>query len=131
MSDSQSDSAYEVAQIDAIAEMVRQVSEAPAGRNRRKAQRNDYSCVQLVAPYDGVKHPPQNEFRHVVCRDLSTSGISFLLPEALLGDRFIVALGQVPFSFVVAEAVRMDPTADGEVLVGCRFIERLAPPDRS
>jgi hypothetical protein len=99
--------------------------ELSAPRNRRSQTRSPYDCVQLIAPYDGQKLPRQADFRHVVCRDISTSGVSFVVPHALPTERVIVALGTVPFSFLIAEVVRSELTDDGEVFVGCRFVERL------
>jgi hypothetical protein len=102
-------------------------TDSPTGeeRNRRSRERSRYQCVQLVAPYDGQKRPTQADFRHVICRDLSTGGFSFVVPHPLATKQLIVALGAIPFSFVVAEVVRSELTEHGEVLVGCRFVERL------
>lgn len=93
--------------------------------DRRTQLRAAFECVQLIAPYDGQQLPTQADFRHVRCCDLSTSGISFYVGRRFSAERMIVALGSIPFSFVVAETVRVEPTDDGELLIGCQFIERL------
>ncbi len=41
-------------------------------------QRHRYSCLQLVAPYINGRLPAINEFKQVLCHDLSLSGFSYL-----------------------------------------------------
>jgi len=96
---------------------------------RRRQPRSKYDCVQLVAEYDGFTMPSQAEFRRAHCRDLASGGFSFFAERPPETERLIVALGPVPFTFFVAEVVRVtqaDVDLTGSYLIGCRFVERLA-----
>ena len=96
---------------------------------RRAAPRTKYDCVQLIAPYDGFTMPSQAEFRRAHCRDLAKGGFSFFAEQPPETEQLIVALGAVPFSFFVADVVRVkqaDVDHTGSYLIGCRFVERLA-----
>lgn len=98
---------------------------------RRDRPRASYDCVQLIAPYDGLTMPSQAQFRRAHCRDLASGGFSFFAEQPPDADRLIVALGSVPFTFFVAEVVRVkrsDVDHTGSYLVGCRFVERLTTP---
>ena len=97
---------------------------------RRDQPRTKYDCVQLIAPYDGSKMPSQAEFRRAYCRDLAAGGFSFFAEQPPETDQMVVALGSVPFSFFVADIVRVkqsDVDTTGRYLVGCQFVERLTP----
>ncbi len=112
---------------DLIHELLEQSRGYQVGE-RRGEPRTPYDCVQLVAPYDGVNMPTQAEFRRAHCRDLASGGFSFFAESPPEEERLIVALGSVPFSFFVAEVVRVkraDVDLTGTYLVGCRFVERL------
>src|SRR5688572_12406621 len=61
----------------------------------RAADRREFDCRQLLAPFDGVRLPSQSEFRQVACQDLSPGGFSFVLPERAEYEAVVVALGQV------------------------------------
>lgn len=115
-------------------ELVHELLEQSRGHQvgeRRRQQRNKYDCVQLLAPYDGVSRPSQADFRRVQCRDLASGGFSYFAEAPPEEERLIVALGAVPFTFFVAEVVRVkraDVDHTGSYLVGCRFVERLHTP---
>ena len=95
---------------------------------RREKPRTKYDCVQLIAPYDGFTMPSQAEFRRVYCRDLAAGGFSYFAEHPPEAEKLIVALGSVPFSFFVADVVRVkqaDVDMTGSYLVGCQFVERV------
>lgn len=107
---------------DALAQNEAESSE------RREGRRGVFSCVQLVAPYDGGELPQQADFFHVECCDLSTSGFSFVVPTAPKTDRLVVALGRVPFQFFIAEIVNRRPVVsaeEGVFRIGCQFRQRI------
>ena len=119
---------------------------------RRVCYRRRFFALQRVAPYDGSRIPHDDEFFCLESRDLTSQGVSFLLPARPDFRSLVIALGEPPMrSYVVAEIVHAtdvvvypsglvepvddrEPAADrdpheGEqgkamVLVGCRFIER-------
>ena len=91
---------------------------------RREGPRHPYECKQLMAPYDGVRLPGQAEFGWVECRNISSRGLSFVLPEPPEFQHVIMALGSVPFIFLVAGIVYSD--VEGEhYICGCRFQKRI------
>jgi len=97
-------------------------------QERRDGPRHDYRHVQLIAPYDGETLPTQAEFRLMPCQDISTNGLSFLVSERPGHSCFVVALGNVPFTFVEAEVKNVrDVEEDGQQCfrVGCRFVRRI------
>ena len=112
-------------------ELVHELLEESRGYQvgeRRDGQRTKYDCVQLVAPYNGVTMPSQAEFRRAHCRDLASGGFSFFAEQPPQTDQLIVALGDVPFTFFVAEVKRVrqaDVDLTGSYLIGCKFVERL------
>jgi len=98
------------------------------GSDRRSHDRRSYECPQLVAPYDGESLPRQDEFRPERCNDLSSSGFSFLTAQRPANSKVVVALGQVPFLFFVADIVHVhevESEQGQEFLVGCSFLNRL------
>jgi len=97
-------------------------------RERRGGDRRPYECLQLVAPYRDEKLPDQSQFIRVQCQDLSAGGFSYLVPEAPDYQHLIVALGAVPFTFLIAQVMRHATVVHGdasEFLVGCRFTGRI------
>ena len=124
---------FDVALFESIASLIREQNQATT-RNRRGNDRHAYPCVQLLAAFDGTRLPSQAEFRQVLCHDLSPQGFSFLSdcrPEA---SHVVVALGQVPFRFFVAEVMHVRPTETEQghdYLIGCRFVRRLDNTDHS
>ena len=95
---------------------------------RRTQPRTQYDCVQLIAPFDGVNMPSQAEFRRAYCRDLAAGGFSYFSEQPPENEKLIVALGSVPFTFFVADVLRVkkaDVDTTGSYLIGCQFVERL------
>ncbi len=94
----------------------------------RSGRRRPYHCAQLLAPLKGRTSPAQTDFALVQCRDISPGGFSYFTESRPKSDKVVVALGLAPFSFFVAQIVRIHPPADGQegpLLVGCKFLHRL------
>jgi hypothetical protein len=94
----------------------------------RRSNRKKYTCVQLMAPYEGRRMPSQAEFQPQLCHDLSPTGFSFWQQKPIAPTHLIVALGEVPFLFFVAEIVHQAYEPHGEPggwRIGCRFIRRV------
>jgi hypothetical protein len=91
---------------------------------RREGPRHPYECKQLLAPYDGVALPNQKDFFWVECKNLSSRGMSFLLPGPPEFKNVVVALGGAPFIFLLARIVYFG--VEGRHYVcGCRFHKRI------
>ncbi len=104
------------------------IPEASEEAELRRNQRKKYTCIQLVAPYEGRRMPAQADFQPQLCHDLSPTGFSFWQEKPLAVSHLIVALGEVPFLFFVAEIVHQDYEPHGEPggwRIGCRFIRRV------
>ena len=122
-----STSEYDVGLFETITGLIREQQTA-SRQNRRAASRHQFECVQLLAPYDGETLPALEDFRHVLCHDISRSGLSFLAHEKPETNRVVVALGKIPPSFFVAEILHICPTVTSsghEYQIGCRFLHRL------
>ncbi len=103
-------------------------NEEPDHHERRKSVRRAYHCLQLVAEFDGLKLPNQHDFQLCQFQDLSSGGVSFLLPDKPKSQKFIIALGSIPFNFFLVQMMRArcrDDLADLPFQVGCRFIRKL------
>jgi hypothetical protein len=112
--------------IEAEKLLAQQIGPAPEGR---AAGRRPFDCLQLLAPYDGVRLPSQSEFRPVACQDLSPGGFSFVLSERAEFASVVVALGCVPFKFFTAQVQNQSRVRHkGRIgyRVGCRFTGRIA-----
>lgn len=121
-------------QIEADADLYREITQllneqrAVLGSDRRTNDRRPYECQQLVAPYDGESLPGQDEFRQERCNDLSSTGFSFVSARRPATSQVVVALGQVPFLFFVADIVHVhvvESDFGDEFFVGCHFVNRV------
>lgn len=119
-------SSYDAAMLDSLNSLIHSASDHTA---RRAYAREPFHCVQLLAPYDGEVLPDQRAFRQVRCEDLSRGGFCFLTVQEPNYDRVIVALGQIPFQFYVAEIVNVRPEPGDRPLwrCGARFVGRIRP----
>ncbi len=121
--------------------------------DRRTDKRQGFSATQWIAPRTGPELPGESEFIAIECRDLSSSGFSFFLPNRPDFDLLVAAFGTPPeVTYLAARVVRCvdvlidssgnveyikngfeglvyeefsDRTTTPMVLVGCRFTERL------
>jgi len=102
------------------------IHEAMESSDRRRGERRDYECVQLLAAFDGQELPGQQDFQHERCCDLSPQGMSFLTRRPPNQPFLVVALGEVPFTFVVAKIIRVTPLEQpGLVKIGCEFQRKI------
>ncbi|MEX2139542.1 MAG: hypothetical protein WD894_09795 [Pirellulales bacterium] len=96
--------------------------------DQRAADRRQFDCQQLLAPFDGVRLPSQSEFRPVACQDLSPGGFSFVQTDRVEFEELVVALGQVPFKFFTARVQnqsRVRLRGRFAYRIGCRFTGRI------
>jgi len=97
--------------------------------DRRDGTRHPFHLPQLMAFYTPPHKPNAAAFQQVPCDDLSAQGVAFFLREPPAQKQVVVALGDVPFTFVIAEIVQAQPIRrDDEVVyrIGCRFIGRMS-----
>ena len=101
---------------------------------RRSSNRWSYPAVQPLAPYGHWGFPHARMFQMVRCHDLSTGGISILLPAPPTFEFAVVGLGPVvQLQFFVVQKVycRRCATPEEQYLVGCRFLQRIRPPGKT
>lgn len=94
----------------------------------RSARRHTYNCRQLVAPFDGVRLPRQDEFDWAMFNDVSETGVSFLAEREPATKQLVVAVGPAPFSFLIVEVARVAIREDLEKRpyhIGCVVIREL------
>ena len=95
---------------------------------QRRARRLPYDCRQLVAPFDGIRMPRQDEFQWAMFKDVSETGISFLADTRPTCRQLVVAVGAAPFTFLIVEIVRVAELDDLEAFsyhIGCRILSEL------
>ena len=98
---------------------------------RRSSNRWSYPAVQPLAPYGHWGFPNAEMFQQVRCHDLSTGGVSFLLPAPPTFEFAVIGLGVAPqFQYFVVQKVycRRSDSTEGQYLVGCQFLQRIKPP---
>jgi hypothetical protein len=113
---------------DEVVKPAAQTSETGDNDDRRRAKRFAYPVVQLMAQYDRNGLPARDQFRQVQCRDVSSSGISFLWPRIPDFEYVVIALDtNGPPIHVTARvaSVRPAPERPGQLLIGCQFTGRL------
>lgn len=96
--------------------------------DRRNGRRAGFETMQWLAPFIPGKPIRRESFLEVRCRDISLGGFSFVLREKPDFDEVIVALGAEPnMTYVRAKVVHVanDTPMPGQLLIGCRFAERL------
>lgn len=96
--------------------------------DRRDDPRHLFRVSQLVAFYTPPQKPNAAAFQQVEFEDLSAQGVSFFLSEPPAQSQVVIALGDVPFTFLIAEMVSSQPIRRGDELlyrIGCRFIGRM------
>jgi hypothetical protein len=114
--------------LEAMRAAVRAARTEDRGRNRRGSNRHKYPAAQLVAFHDEAQVPTTALFEGVRCHDLSTSGISFFLPDPPAFEYCTVVLGRPPaLIYVKARVMHYSPYAGRarEWLIGCQFVCRV------
>jgi len=92
---------------------------------RRITQRFTFSAVQSMAPYNGSQLPRKTSFSKVLCQNISTSSICFLLPHQPDFDHAVIALGTPPrLIYVAARVTNVRPAIRG-FFVGCSFLSKV------
>jgi hypothetical protein len=118
----------QVLSVQDVGEILNAAAGSCPQQERRHSQRFLYAAVQFMAAYDGTHLPQWSDFRRVYCRDLSTAGISCLLPERPDFEHVIFALGKPPnLLHVTAEVMNCRAAARGFV-VGCHFLAKIPSP---
>lgn len=115
-----------------LAEVKRMVDDANqpiAGRDEtRDNQRREFSAIQAIARHTGDELPADTEFRQVKCLDLSSSGLSFLVPEPLEDQSLVIRFGADPnFMYVVGKVMNQAQVPSGAkpmYRIGCQFTNR-------
>lgn len=103
-------------------------------RERRASPRRAYPYVQLIAPIIDNQLPDPESFREVMCRDISSGGVSFLSRVKLTHDRYVIAFGTPPLlTYVTAEVVHQTPMMIDnrpQIVIGCRYTGRIQYPPK-
>jgi len=99
-----------------------------ASRNRRAAARRPFACKQWVAPVFRDETPGEEAYAAVQCRDISTSGFSYVAPFIPQRESISVRLG-LPGTWLylaarVTNCREIDTEEGPRVLVGCQFLSR-------
>ena len=97
------------------------------GAERRKSKRRPYVATHLVAFHAEGQNPAQNMFQAVRCREISTSGVSFLCEGPPPFDYCTLMLGRHPRQIrVKAWVVHCLPFAgpDEQWIIGCNFLDK-------
>ncbi len=102
---------------------------AQDGQDRRSELRRSYPRTQLLAPMIRDRMPTRSMFLPVHCCDISSHGLSFLMPQPPGFQQIVSALGDQPeLVFIRAKIVNYKPveTRGGRMYrVGCRFVGRI------
>lgn len=119
-----------------LEDILRQLGEAYQGAHSQehahRADRHTVVTQQILAPYDGARFPYEDEFRSVLCLNVSVSGIALLVPRRPEWQEAVVGLGiRDKRKYMRAKIVRRHPVdfADREhCFVGLQFLGELEPP---
>ncbi len=97
---------------------------------RRCEVRRLYPVIQLVAFHDDFQTPTKKMFQSVLCRDISTRGISFYYPGPAPAGHCTIALGRKPdIVLVKARVVQNSPHSgpNREWVIRCAFVSKEQP----
>mgnify|MGYP000885577272 CR=1 FL=1 len=116
--------------LNALQQLIHDVQTHNSPIDRRRSPRYAFSTVQRLAPCDNPDAPTgQLKFATVHCADVSTGGLSLIMPSQPTFKHAVMEL-KTPAKpiYVVVEVVRIEPapTTPGQLLVGCRFLKRIA-----
>ncbi|WP_254513324.1 GGDEF domain-containing protein [Anatilimnocola floriformis] len=108
------------------------------GRERRRHERKRCDSINLLAPCSDGLLPSMDKFQRVQFFDISSSGFSMIVPTVPAANQFAVALinsqGMIFLAAEVAnirQAHRPSGVSKPLLIVGCRFLQRLYPHDKS
>ena len=108
-----------------VSEVRESAEESTAAAERRASKRLAFSVVPSMATYNGSELPRKAAFGKVLCQDISTSGISFIVPHQPDFDHAVIALGMPPrLIYVSARITNVRPATKG-FLVGCSFLSKV------
>jgi len=111
-----------------VHQMKRAAESASQDVCRRDRARVPFHCKQWIAPMLGSAVPRDAEFVEVACRDISTSGFSYLETSVPESNLLSVRLGKPgAWIYLTAEVMRCEstPLTEGEgYIMGCKFIGR-------
>lgn len=111
-----------------VHQMKRAAESASQDVCRRDRARVPFNCKQWIAPMLGTAVPRDAEFIEVACRDISTSGFSYLETSVPESNLLSVRLGKAgAWIYLTAEVVRCEstPLSEGDgYIMGCKFIGR-------
>ncbi len=94
----------------------------PPAAEKRSSLRHPYlQHVQVLSLPEGSRPTTAQQFREVLCEDLSTGGAAVFLKDAPESDLFIIGLGQPPQTYLLARVARVEPV----FRIGCEFVRRL------
>ena len=115
------------AEIDAhFYELIHKSVTLDSAEDRRAHQREPFSPVQRVAPYDGSNLPQPTNYVDVHCHDLSRGGFSYLSPIRPTSTRLIAVLG-VPPDMTCVET-RIVDTVDVLQYPSTGLLEKIGEP---
>jgi PAS domain S-box-containing protein len=100
----------------------------PSGVERRKHPRRSFLYKQRIAAVVDGKLPNQQTFTDVQCRNISSSGFSFLSPTPPTSDTLVVALGIFPkVTYLVAQVAhvtQIEKHGPYRFFIGCHYVGR-------
>ncbi len=108
----------------APAETESDIADAPPpAAEKRSSLRHPYlQHVQVLSLAEGSRTPTAQQFREVLCEDLSTGGAAVFLKDAPESETFIIGLGQPPNrTYLLARVTHVEPV----FRIGCQFLRRL------
>jgi hypothetical protein len=101
--------------------------------DKRRSERHAFEGVARIAPYDGETFPQESTFSEVECRDISSTGICFLLTRRpQIGSRFLIALiAGEGIPYLDTKVVRVSEgwwNRKRQYVVGGQFVNRVNAP---
>jgi hypothetical protein len=90
----------------------------------RQNARHPFRYVQMMGTVNGDSLPSEEEFREVVCEDLSGGGMAMFLNHPPDFESCVIALGKPPnATYLLARVAHVQPV----FRIGCQFLRRLGP----
>jgi len=109
-----------------------QAEQPPIPKNRRLTIRTEFPYFQLIGPIHNGQLPHADEYREVLCRDISPTGFAFIAQVPPDFQEMVVALGAYPSQlYLTAKIIHVnrhdeqDEQGEDLLLVGCEFTSRI------